>query len=62
MQPQHHLDETGDVAAIASFRCICERPLPRELAAEKGRSQTVCARCGRPARLSLGRPTPPWAA
>ena len=42
--------------------CSCERPLPRERAAAKGRSQTVCARCDRPVSLSLGRPTPPWAA
>lgn len=62
MQPQHHLDETGDVSAILPLRCTCERPLPRERAAAKGRSQTVCARCDRPVSLSLGRPTPPWAA
>lgn len=35
--------------------CACERPLPQERAVQKGASETVCARCGKPVSLLLGR-------
>jgi hypothetical protein len=47
--------------AMTTKRCTCERPLPTERAAEKGKSETVCGRCGLPLSLTLTRP-PQWAA
>jgi hypothetical protein len=38
-----------------SVRCTCAQPIPVERAARKGAAVTVCARCGRPVPLTLGR-------
>lgn len=40
--------------------CECAKPAPQALAERKWAAQTVCARCGRPIALDLGRRAP-WA-
>jgi hypothetical protein len=43
------------VAYVAARSCECGTPVPVEHASRKGASVTVCARCGLPVPLKLGR-------
>jgi hypothetical protein len=48
-------EEGGGRNPPSSASCACERPLAQQQADYKGGGRTVCARCGLPVPLRLGR-------